>query len=82
MRIFILIQASDTGDVRRLAEELGRIPGMRRVDVVGGGYDIVAELDDRSLGSRAIVLRSEIQRLEGVHRFLPLRADPRPDGIP
>ena len=43
VKTYILIQAVPGVDLRALAREVGRLPGVERVEVVTGPYDLIAE---------------------------------------
>jgi hypothetical protein len=64
VKTYILIVAVPGVDLRALAQEVDRLPGVERVEVVTGPYDLIAE--DRSEDPRA--QRLAISELEGVLR--------------
>ena len=64
MKTYILIQAVPGVDLRALAREVDRLPGVERVEVVTGPYDLIAE--GRSEDPRT--QRLAISELEGVLR--------------
>jgi DNA-binding Lrp family transcriptional regulator len=64
VQTYILIQAVPGVDLRALARQVDRLPGVERVQVVTGPYDLIAE--GRSEDPRA--LRLAISKLEGVLR--------------
>jgi Lrp/AsnC ligand binding domain len=62
VQTYILIQAVPGVDLRALARQVDRLPGVERVQVVTGPYDLIAE--GRSEDPRA--LRLAISKLDGV----------------
>ena len=64
MKTYILIQAVPRVDLRALAREVDRLPGVERAEVVTGPYDLIAE--GRSEDPHA--QRLAISELEGVLR--------------
>ena len=64
MKMYILILAVPGVDLRALARQVDRLPGVECVEVVTGPYDLIAE--GRSDDPHA--LRLSISKLEGVLR--------------
>jgi DNA-binding Lrp family transcriptional regulator len=66
---YILIQVH-VGASRTAAERIGRVDGVRSVEVVTGPYDVIVRAEAASISELAKLVLRPIQDVEGVTRTL------------
>lgn len=80
IQAYILIQA-EIGKSHEIARALAPVPGVTRVDVVTGPYDVILLVDTDTTAALGDLIYKKVQGMNGVTRTLTCSIfDPTPDG--
>ena len=66
-KAFVLIETA-VGKAREVATSLGRIEGIKSVDMVTGPYDIIATIEAETLSNIGDVVTGKIHAIDGISR--------------
>lgn len=66
-KAFVLIETA-VGKAREVATSLGRIEGIKSVDMVTGPYDIIATIEAETLSNIGDVVTGKIHAADGISR--------------
>ncbi len=66
-KAFVLIETA-VGRAREVAASLGRIEGIKSVDMVTGPYDIIATIEAETLSNIGDVVTGKIHAIDGISR--------------
>lgn len=66
---FVLIQ-NEAGKGASVARSIGELPGVARVEVVTGPYDVIAKVEAASIDDLGTLVLRPIQEVDGIIRTM------------